>query len=402
MKNGLLNLAIFILCLLIISAAVTRFLEVWLLDDQKKRLREKFELWWLIVSDLDQLKLALACTQAYNCFNDSIFGDKLFSKKAFFRCSVISGGLLTGSLALTGVLNHRLMAIVPWENYHQSCGIVSSMADYICNSGLTNSSPSTNSKSGFITVTNSFVSSPTTFVFISTNTGGDESGLSVRYFFGEKMSDLNTNLTQAQQWSKDLATLRAGVEKYDTAENAAIYSILYFLGLILANALLCFLALVLSRIVLREICASARVVSALSLLVSNFFLVFFVSSFSLIVLLVFSIPLFWLLIPLAPIVADTSFQTFVLLIFGASLGIWAINCVPLNVIIVTTFLPGLFTVFAMIASLIFIIGRNPLHKFISSVLLRCAEKSPTTVIGACIALIIAIVTALAQLLRGTF
>jgi hypothetical protein len=48
------------------------------------------------------------------------------------------------------------------------------------------------------------------------------------------------------------------------------------------------------------------------------------------------------------------------------------------------------------------IAKNPFYKFISSVLLRCAEKSPEVVIGACIALVIAIVTALAQLLRGTF
>jgi hypothetical protein len=36
------------------------------------------------------------------------------------------------------------------------------------------------------------------------------------------------------------------------------------------------------------------------------------------------------------------------------------------------------------------------------VLLRCAEKSPLSVIGACVGLAIAIVTALAKLIHGAF
>lgn len=402
MKHGLLNLTILIICLLVISSAVTKFLEVWLLDNEKKRLREKFETWWLTVSDYDRLQFALICTRGCNRFIDVLFGNKLFSKRAFLRCSFIATGLLIGSLALTGLLNHRLMAISPWENYHQSCELMRDLADVIGKGGLTNSVPATNSATGFITITNSFINSPTTFVFISTNDSGEEGELRIGYYFGKKMSDLDTNLTQAQQWSRDLEKIQAGVEKYDTKENATIYSITYFIGLFLANVILCFFALVLARIVLREICASARIISALSLLVSNFFLVLFASSFSLFALLVCSIPVFWLLLPLAPILAKQSLLTFIPLAFGVSLGIWAINCVPLNVVVVLTFLPGFFAVFAIIVSLILIIGKNPLHRFISSVLLRCAEKSPTAVIGAFIALIIAIVTALAQLLRGTF
>jgi hypothetical protein len=373
-----------------------------LLDREKKRLREIFELWWLAVADSNPLQLALACTKTSNHFMDVLFGEKLFSKKSFFRCSLIATGLLVGSLALTGLVNHRLMALTPWENYHQSCVIVSSVADEICRGGLTNSSPAKNSTTGFITITNSFVSSPTTFIFISTNASGNEGELRIGYYFGKKMSDLDTNLTQAEQWSKDLERINAGVEKYDTKENAAIYSVAYFVGIFLTNGILCFMALVLARIVLREICASARIISALSLLVSNFVLMLFASSFSLLALLVFSIPIFWLLFPLAPIVANQSFLTFVPLVFGASLGIWAINCVPLNVVVILTFLPSLFAVLVTIISLILMIAKNPFYKFISSVLLRCAEKSPEVVIGACIALVIAIVTALAQLLRGTF
>ncbi len=382
--------------------AVTKFFEHWLLDPQKRRLQEKFELWWLTVSDLNKLHFALAFTRAYNRFNDFFFGEKLFSKRAFLRCSIISTGLLVGSLGLTGVINHRLIGIAPWENYHQSCGFVSELADFICNSGITNSAPIDKNHTGLITVTNSFLSSQTTFVFISTNRNGNEGGLSVQYFFGKKVSDTNTNLTQAEQWAKDLVVLRAGVEKYDTAKNATIYTIAYFIGLIAINALLSYFALILSRIVLREICSTARVISSISLCLSNFFLVLFLSSFSLIALLIASIPLFWLLLPLAPLVAETSFLTFIMLICGASLGVWSINCIPLNIVIVITFLPGILAALAAFASIIFVLGRNPLHKLISAVLLRCAEKSPIAVISACFALVIAIITALAQLIRGSF
>jgi hypothetical protein len=400
MKHGLLNLTILIFCLLVISAAVTKFLDVWLLDDEKRRLREKFESWWLVVSDYDHLKFALVCTQAFNRFTDLFFGEKLFSKKAFFRCSVIATGLLVGSLAFTGLLNHRLLAIVPWDNYHQSCKTVNDLADTIASSGLSSAGTITNHPNG--TMTNDFTGSPTTFLFVTTNGNGDEGMLSVGYFFGKKISDLNTNLTQAQQWSNDLATIRSGVEKYDTPKDAAIYSAVYYIVLFIANVVLCFFSLVLCRIVLREICATARIVSAISLLVSNFFVVLIISTISLLVLLIFSVPLLWLLLPLSPVVAKQSFLTFVMLVFGASLGVWAMNCVPLNVIIVIAFLPSFFAVFATFFSVMLIIGRNPLHSFISAVLLRCADKSPFAVIGACFALIITIVTALAQLMRGTF
>jgi len=109
----MLNLAILIFCLLGISAAVTKFLEVWLRDGQKQRLREKFESWWFLASDYDRLKFALICTQTFNRFTDVFFGEKLFSQKAFCRCSVIATGLLIASLAFTGLLNHQLLGIVP-------------------------------------------------------------------------------------------------------------------------------------------------------------------------------------------------------------------------------------------------------------------------------------------------
>jgi hypothetical protein len=388
----MLNLAILIFCLLGISAAVTKFLEVWLRDGQKQRLREKFESWWFLASDYDRLKFALICTQAFNRFTDVFFGEKLFSQKAFCRCSVIATGLLIASLAFTGLLNHQLLGIVPWQNYHQSCDVVNSLADTIAGSGL----PAAGK------ITNAVVYSPNAFLFGTTNEDGAGGGLFVAYYFGKKISDANTNLTQAKKWADDLTTIRKGVEKYDTPQNAAIYSIAYYVILLIANVALCFCSLILCRIVLREICAADRIVSAVSLLISNFFVLLIISSISLLALLILSVPLLWLLLPFFPVVAKQSFLVFVILVLAASFGIWTMNCVPLNVIILIAFLPSFFAVFATFFSVVLILGRNPFHSFISAVLLRCAEKSPLLVIGAVFGLIITIIVTLANLIHGTF
>jgi len=388
-----LNLIFLFFCLLGISAKVTKFLEeVWLREDEKRRLREKFESWWLTVSDYDRLKFALVCTQSINHFTDVFFCGKLLSKKAFYRCSVIATSLLVGSLAFTGLLNHQFLGIVPWDNYHQSCKVVDGLANMIAGSGLPTKG----------TITNTVAYPPNAFLFGTTNEDGADGGLFVAYYFGGKVSDPNTNLTQAQQWANDLTTIREGVEKYDTTKNAAFYSIAYYIVMLIANIFLCFCSLVLCRIVLREICFTGRIVSTVSLLVSNFFVVSIISSISLLALLILSVPLLWLLLPFFPVVAKQSFLVFVILALGASFSVWGMNCVPLNAIIVIAFLPSFFAVFATCISLVLIIGRNRLHSLISAVLLRCAEKSPFAVIGACFALIIAIVSALAKLMKGTF
>ena len=116
---------------------IAKFLdEVWLRDEQKRQLRAKFESWWLTVADYDRIKFALVCTQAFNRFMDVLFGEKLFSQRAFFRCSILATGLLVASLALTGLLNHQLLGIMPWASYRDSCKAVNDFADSIVGSGL--------------------------------------------------------------------------------------------------------------------------------------------------------------------------------------------------------------------------------------------------------------------------
>ncbi len=412
MKHGLLNLTILIFCLLVISTAVTNFLDAWLRDDEKRRLREKFESWWLIVSDYDRLKFALICTQAFNHFADLFFGEKLFSKKAFYRCSVIATGLLAGSLALTGLLNHRLMGIMPWANYRDSCKAVSDYADMIVSSGLT--------RNGVLEKPNVSVSainvnppasdggvlpmaiSALTLSSSDTNSEALQSHFTLLFYFSKHEGTNANNLSQAQILSNNVVTMRQGIQKYNTTKYIVYYSIGFYLVLFLANAALCFGSLILCRKILREICAAGRVASAISLLISNFFGLLIISSIFLLMLLIFSVPLFWIVLPFASSVAKSSFVLFTLSVLALSFAIWALNCIPLNLIAVIAFLPFFFSLFATFVSLLAMIGRNWIHSFTSDFLLRCAEKNPLLVIGAFFGLIITIIAALANLIRGTF
>jgi len=96
------------------------FNDIWLRDAQHKKLRHKFEDWWLTVEDLDKLKLALACTVKLNAFLDDIFGIRLFSGLAFGRISIAASGLLIASLSLLGLFSHEKLGIEPWKNYRET------------------------------------------------------------------------------------------------------------------------------------------------------------------------------------------------------------------------------------------------------------------------------------------
>ena len=134
----MLNLIILIGCFLAVPAAVGKFLdEVWLLDGQKRRLRDKFSEWWIVAVDYDRVKFVLAWILAFNRLVDVFLGEKLFSKRAFFRCLVLATGFLVASLAFTGLLNHQILGIMPWASYHESCKAVSDYADFIAGSGIT-------------------------------------------------------------------------------------------------------------------------------------------------------------------------------------------------------------------------------------------------------------------------
>lgn len=112
----------------------------------------------------------------------------------------------------------------------------------------------------------------------STNPENLQSHFSILFYFSKFEGTNANNLSQAQIWSNNIATIRQGIVKYNTTKYIVGYSIAFYLALFIANAVLCFVSLVLCRIILREICVVGRVASAFSLLFANFIILLIVSS----------------------------------------------------------------------------------------------------------------------------
>jgi hypothetical protein len=226
-------------CLLGIPVLIAKYLdEAWLRDEEKRKLRARFESWWLTVVDYDRLKLALVCTRAFNRLTDVIFGEKLLSKKAFYRCSVLASGLLVASLAIAGLFNHQVLGVMPWVSYHESCKAVSNFADMIVGSGLPTNGKINKTDISF-TATNSnsadLSSIITAIAFSPPNPNASRGEIHgewmVAYHFYKWAGTNGMGETAAQFWSNNVVTMRKGVEKYDTTKNAAIYSAAFYLAL---------------------------------------------------------------------------------------------------------------------------------------------------------------------------
>jgi hypothetical protein len=92
------SLVIYLGAIWVTALAIVKFLdETWLLDEDKRRLKERFEAWWVTVENLDRQKFALAVATKISKLLDSYFGSRLFSKQVVWRCSSISTGFLVAS-----------------------------------------------------------------------------------------------------------------------------------------------------------------------------------------------------------------------------------------------------------------------------------------------------------------
>jgi len=383
-SDYMINLVILIGVLLGVPIAIAKFYEdVWLMDSQKKRLRERFETWWLTVADYDRLKLALACTVKFNSLLDKMFGDRLFSKEAFYECSIPSTGLLFACLAIVGLLNNEPFGVLPWKNYHESLHAMKNMANGLAPDGH---------------------DAGRMFESLDGGTNVDlwsHGYLYVEYHFARV--SLNTNseqLSPLETWSNSLAFYKDCVVEYDTPSRVVIYSVAFFIILPTLNACLCFCSLVFCRLILREIIASARWFSTFALLVTNLVLVLAVSSIVLILLTIIAVPIIWIVLPSAFVVAKQSFLTFGAAMLGSICGVWLMSSSALKIVLAIALLPSLLTIAVAGFSLIAMISRNALHSIVSAVLLRCAERSPFVLIGGSFGVIAALIACLAKLTRG--
>ncbi len=327
------------------------FNDVWLRDAQHKKLRQKFEDWWLTVVDLDKLKLALACTIHLNEILDKVFGVRLFSKLAFWRTSIAASGLLIATLALNGFFYHeKFGGIEPWSNYQKTVDGVETFIPQL--QASYQAMPKTS------LITNIQLNASHTYV---TNV-------------------VSITNTATIELLNGLEQVKLATRKYDTTAYVCVYSSIFILVLFFLNALLSFISLIISRLILREMIAAARPYSTFCLLITNLFLVVNVSSVFLLLLTILYTPIIWYFLPLVFIFAGHSFSIFILVIFGGQLGAWIFGSPALKLVALIAMLPFIFTLAVSVFSYAAMIWRNAFHKCVSAILLRCAEKGPLTVL----------------------
>jgi hypothetical protein len=250
------------------------FFNFWLRDAQQKLLRQKFEDWWLTVSYMDKLKLSLTCIIKMNEILIKVFGNDIFSKLAFWRTFKMATGLLIASSAIVGFLNHDKFGLKPWENYRITSESVISTIPQIQaqykEAGkptlITNTLPTGVDINEFKKKNPNVIVTNNNFIMLTTNTAAKDA------------SDMLEKIQQV-------------TVKYNTNTYCAIYSLAFFLILIFLNALLCYFALIISRLIIREMIAAARPFSTLALLATNLFVVVNVSCFFLLLLVILEIPI---------------------------------------------------------------------------------------------------------------
>jgi hypothetical protein len=385
------NILIFIATISLFSWPIAIFLnDAWLRDAQQRQLRQKFEAWWITVADLDKLKLALACTVKLNNALDVVFGARLFSSRAIWRSSIGATGLLIASLALIGLFNHKSFGVQLWNNCRETAEAVKAfVASFQSPPVKTITFPSPP-----LSTTNATL--PTTNIFYpSTNTQTLTTNL-------HNLATNNPVSNSTNELMISITKFGKTVEKYNTTKLAVIYSILFLLILLVLNNVLCFFALVFSRLILREIIAACRPFSIIALLITNFVLVLIISTVVLLLLTILATPLVWFFLPILFGISEQSFSFLVLLLSGGGIAAWIFSSAALKLVTLIAMLPCLFALGVTAFSLAAIIGRNAFHKFISAVLLRCAEKGPLTMIVAIFTLTASCIAILGKLIHWAY
>lgn len=211
-------------------------------------------------------------------------------------------------------------------------------------------------------------------------------------FFSEDRAEKGLSEESRQQLSAMFA-------RFDTMPWKVIYSVTSLVLLALLNSALCFSSLAFSRMILREIIAASSVFATISLLITNFALVVPLWTLVFMSVIVLFQPLFWILIPLLYLAAQSSVY-WVFAIFGAGgLLAWKFGSVPLKVITMVGFLPCILAVIITVFSALVLYQRERFHRIVSALFLRCVERGPLKVAVAVLLVLAAIIASLIPILR---
>ena len=393
-------------------------------EARRKELRAKFENWWIIVDKYDKQRFPLVWAVVGLKILEFTIGKSLKSRAAILKTCLISSGLLLLAMVWLTFNNEKPFGGYPWENYRTSINTISDVLDTLV-------APSNTlvlaelTAGGFstepITPTNAVVVNVNKrpFLFtISTNTLSSikqiypigHGGCEVFYF--RKFEDIgatnqSTNIfggvlnrtNVVDEFLYDVGVFRKSLQSYNTISYAAKYSITYYALLFVVNFLMFYSSLVMCKRVLIELASSGRLFTTFALLFTHLFVVCVISLIFLLGLTFFSVPIFWLLIPILWHVAETSFYTFCAFLTASSFAICILIGSAAKQFITIAILPNIYALIVGALSLLTIRCKNIMHWLISTVLLRCFETSPITILGACIAVLSFVLYKLAGLLH---
>ena len=295
--------------------------EKWLLEHQRRGLREKFEDWWISVAKTKPRYFAVALARGASEGLTDFFGKRFFSKRAFIRSSVISTGLLIMCLSLTGILG---IGVYPWKEFETSVKGLKNLPE------------------------------------VATTNGASSDAVRI----------------EAESRTK----LKLLGERLDRPQWKIVYCTGFYIILIAANAMSFFLSVAYSRLVLQEIVASGRVFAACALIALNLFLVISTASLFLLFATILAYPGLWVFVLLAFLLSTESFYWLLAMLFGGGIAVWAFGNTSLQIVSMLSILPCLGTVLICVVSLCAMLDRKRFHMIVCSVLLRCTDKKPLSFI----------------------
>jgi len=401
----LFNLVCIILAL---SLVIIPFIDTVLLREvHKKHLKERFELWWKKVERYSKIKLAVLCAEKANDFLDFIFGKPLVSKRMLLRCSTLSTCLLLITLSYFGLINKEHFGVTPWKSYRESVDVAVHLIDSLFTESnlvvfrqvnLTNAPPKIdrgiNTNFYIINInSNFFVADLTTngiqsMVHVAPIGNGQVTFSYMRHseMYGPTNNSTNIfgNVIPSTNpiddlWN-DATAIRKRIMNADKTRYIATYSVVYFVVLFSANAFLFILSLGFCRVMLREIVAARRLVSTAALVAVNLVAVFATSCLVLLCFTFLAIPLFWVFLPFLLHMTNDSIPVFIVDIFASSVVLWWASATSAKLVVLIALLPSVFAFFVGLFSLLAIKWKKAFHFLVASILIRCAETSPITLL----------------------
>jgi len=412
--NACLAVGIPIICLL------PHLEKAFIRDIHRQRMQAHFKIWWRKAKRLSRWKLALEVAAQVNNFLTYLLGENLFSAKMLWRCFLVSSCILTVTLATLGIIHQQPYGAAPWKIYKSSVQEtlnvldtvysptnITALAEIVINKSTNTAIPSrtilmnVNSNEYALTLVSNIIVDTRQ---ISPIGNGQLNVGYMRVFRDTGRTNQDENIFGAttdyqnpfEEMSREMAAFRNAVGKYNTAGYTILYSIIYYIALLLANTVLFTISTAFCRVVLKEMVASGSIISAFCLVFTNVIVAIGLCLLILLIFTLIAIPILWLIIAVLAAISKTSLYAVIVFLLSASFLVWTMSGDPEKILVCITLLPTIIAALITGCTFIALLGRNAFYYFIRFFVIRCIEKSPIVVLGSTFTLIIGLITWLVE------